>query len=182
MKKRIGILCISMLLGGMCLAQEAVSGAPNKEDVMKFMDLMHVRQQMTQLMDGMKQSARVGAEAGFKQEIPNPTSDQLEKVDALADVVFGDMPIGEIIDAMIPIYQKHISKADLNAIVAFYSSPVGQRLLEEQPAILSEAMEAGQGIMLQKLPAMQERLKASVTKFANEELAKANDQKKPTAN
>jgi hypothetical protein len=186
MKTLIGSLCILVLLAANCFAQETNSEAPaalaSKEDVVRFMDLLHLRQTMGQLMDGMRQSARVGAEAGFKEEIPDATPEQLGKVDELADAIFAEMPIDEIIQAIIPIYQKHIAESDLKAIVAFYSSPVGQRLLKEQPAMMAEAMQAGQGIMLKKLPALEERLKATISQFANEELAKAANSKKPTAN
>jgi uncharacterized protein len=47
------------------------------------------------------------------------------------------------VDAIVPIYQKHLTKADLEALTQFYGSPVGQKILNEMPAILSESMEAG---------------------------------------
>jgi hypothetical protein len=186
MKKLIGSLCVLVLLALNCVAQETNSGAPavlaSKDDVVRFMDLLHTRRMMNQLMDGMRESTKAGAEAGFKQEIPDATPEQLGKVDGLADAIFADMPIDEMIQAIIPIYQKHIAEADLQAIIAFNSSPVGQRFLNEQPAMMAEAMQAGQGIMLQKFPAMQERLKAKISELATEELAKAAKSKKPTAN
>jgi hypothetical protein len=183
MEKRILSFCILVLLGASCIGQEANSGTlADKEDVVRFMDLMHLRATMEQLMEGVKQSARTGAEAAFKQDIPDASAEQLKKVDGLTDAIFGDMPINEIIAAMVPIYQKHITKSDLQAIIAFYSSPVGQRLLKEQPAMMAEGMQAGQTIMLQKLPAMQERLKTKISQLANEELAKASSGKKPPSN
>jgi hypothetical protein len=39
---------------------------------------------------------------------------------------------------MIPIYQSHFSESDLNQIVTFYSSPDGQKVLKEMPAMSAE--------------------------------------------
>ncbi len=52
---------------------------------------------------------------------------------------------------MIPIYQRHLTKTDLDAVISFYASPVGQKLLKEQPAMMAESMQAGQNIMLSKV-------------------------------
>ncbi|MFZ0800325.1 MAG: DUF2059 domain-containing protein [Terriglobales bacterium] len=98
----------------------------------------------------------------------------------MTETVFKDLPVDEIIDAMVPIYQKHLTKSDLEAVIAFYSSPVGQKLLKEQPAMMAEGMRAGQDIMMRKLPDIEERLKTKVAQFADEELRGINPDKKQT--
>jgi len=60
--------------------------------------------------------------------------------------MFSALPMDEMVDAIIPIYQKHLTKADLAAVTAFYSSPAGQKILKELPAIMSESMQAGGAI------------------------------------
>jgi hypothetical protein len=134
---------------------------------------------MDQLLEGMKKGMKAGAEAGFKQKIEKPTAEQLEAVNRLTDAVFKDFPTDEIIDSVIPIYQRHITKSDLDAIVAFYSSPVGQRLLKEQPAIVAESMQAGQEIMLRKIPELKDRLNTKVAELAAHELQKSDPPQKP---
>jgi len=173
------VLCV-LVLASASIAQApapaANPGAPSKEDVMRFLDLMQVRSRMVQMMDGMKAAMKNGAEAGLKQQLPNPTPAQLEKADALADVVFKDMPIDEMFNAIIPIYQRHLTKADLDAAIAFYSSPAGQRLLKEQPAMMTEGMQAGQDIMLKKIPDLTQRLNTEIAALAKQE---ANDKDAP---
>ena len=75
--------------------------------------------------------------------MPDATPEQLAKVDKFAESIFNDMPVDEMIEVMIPIYQKHLTKSDLDSISAFYVTPVGQKLLREQPAMTQEAMKAG---------------------------------------
>ncbi len=49
-------------------------------------------------------------------------------------------PVEEMIADSIAVYQRHVSRDDADALIAFYSSPVGQRLLDAQPAIMQEYM------------------------------------------
>lgn len=116
---------------------------PDRADVVKFLDLMHARAQMIETLTEMTKQMKMGAEDGFKQKVPDATPEQLAKVDKLFDSLFASLPIDEMMDAIVPIYQKHLTKSDLAAITAFYSSPVGQKVLKELPAIMSESMQAG---------------------------------------
>jgi uncharacterized protein len=119
------------------------SDVPSKAEVLKFLDLMHSKAQMVQALDGMAKQMRLGAEQGFKAKVPDATPEQLARVDQLFDGIFKTLPIDDMLDAIVPIYQRHLTKADLVAVTAFYSSPPGQKILKEMPAIMSEAMQAG---------------------------------------
>ncbi len=159
--------------------QTADSAKPTREQVVQFLDLMHAKQQMVQVLDGMKAAHKKGSEEGFKSMVPDASADQLAKVDALTDETLRDMPIDEMFEAMIPIYQRHLTKTDLDAIVTFYRSPAGQRLLKEQPAMMAEGMQAGQDIMLKKLPEILDHLKTRVAQLAAEEKSKTASGDKP---
>jgi hypothetical protein len=123
--------------------QSSDADVPDKAEVVKFLDLMHARQQMVQVLDGMAKSMRQGAEDSFKQRVPDATPEQLAKLDKICDTILGAMPIDEMVDAIVPIYQRHLSRTDLAAISAFYSSATGQKILNEMPSILSESMQVG---------------------------------------
>ncbi len=51
---------------------------------------------------------------------------------------------GEFVDSVVPLYSRTFTLAELNALLAFYRSPFGQRLLEVQPVIMQESMQLGQ--------------------------------------
>jgi len=172
-RKALSLIILGVSLAAVALAQGAGAEAASKEDILRFMDLMQLRARMDQLVAGMKQGMKVGAEAGFRQKIANPTPDQLEAIDKLVNSAWQDFPLDELIDAIVPIYQRHLTKADVGAIVAFYSSPVGQKLLREQPAMMAEGMQAGQEIMLRKIPELTGRLNTEVAKLADQELQKS---------
>lgn len=167
-------LIVCLCFAGTAFAQDSAAKPEmaTKEQVMQFLNLMQVRDRLVQMMDGMKKGMATGAEAGFKQKVPDPTPAQLKMIHTITDTTFQDLPIDEMIDGMIPVYQRHISKADLDAIVAFYSSAVGQRFLKEQPAMMSEGMQVGQEIMMKRLPDLTRRLDERISKLAADEAEK----------
>ena len=48
---------------------------------------------------------------------------------------------GEIIERLIPVYDKNFSEQELGELIKFYQSPVGQKTLEATPKIMSEALD-----------------------------------------
>lgn len=146
MKKFVpfGLACLLLAFPTIGFAQQTDNpDVPDRADVVKFLDLMHARTQMTQVVDGMVEQMKVGARDGFKQRVPDATPEQLAKLDKIFDSLFASLPLDDMVDAIVPIYQKHLTKTDLAAVTAFYSSPAGQKILKELPAIMSESMQAG---------------------------------------
>lgn len=52
--------------------------------------------------------------------------------------------IPSLVDSLVPIYDRHFTLDDVNELLAFYRTPVGQRLVEVQPLIARESSETGQ--------------------------------------
>jgi hypothetical protein len=50
----------------------------------------------------------------------------------------------DLLDLCVPIYAKHFSEDDVRAVIAFYETPAGKRLVKAQPLIMQESMQAGQ--------------------------------------
>jgi uncharacterized protein len=171
MKKLMGfgLFCLLLAIPVCAVAQAASdSDAPDKADVVKFLDLMHARAQMEQVLSGMVKQMKSGAEDTFKQKVPDATPEQLAKVDKLFDTMFAALPMDDLLNAIVPIYQKHLTKADLAAVTAFYSSPAGQKILKELPAIMSESMRAGGEIGQKALAAKSEELDRQLAELARE--------------
>jgi len=49
-------------------------------------------------------------------------------------------PPDEMVADMTVLYQQHLSRDDVDGMIAFYSSPAGQHLLDAQPVIAKEYM------------------------------------------
>jgi uncharacterized protein len=137
---------------------KAAAEKASREDVVKYLDALHVRRTMEQMIDGMKKQMKTGAEAGMKHQLPNATPEQIAKITSMVDDSLSEIKVDELIEVVIPIYQEHISKADLQQVLAFYQSPVGQRLLDEQPAMMQESMQKSSELMQTKLPEIFKKL------------------------
>lgn len=52
--------------------------------------------------------------------------------------------VGQLVDMLTPIYQKHLTEADLQSVISFYETPAGKKFAEKTPLITQESMLAGQ--------------------------------------
>lgn len=52
--------------------------------------------------------------------------------------------INQLVNLVLPIYQKHLTEADLLSVIAFYETPAGKKFAEKTPLITQESMVAGQ--------------------------------------
>jgi hypothetical protein len=170
---RKAVLLLFLVLGSLPLcAQQSVAeiaaqakaahalpaNAPTREQVLTLFDLLQVRQNMAAMMDGVKKAAQAGAEQSFRQRVPDPTPKQLELLNKLMEDAFGDMPLNELVDAIVPVYQSHLTKSDIDEIIRFYSSPVGQKLLREQPQMMQEGMKAASEIQQKRMEGISQKM------------------------
>ena len=57
-----------------------------------------------------------------------------------------------------PIYHKYLTLADINALIDFYNSPVGKKVISVMPQITQEAMQGGQQLAQSIGPKLEKRL------------------------
>jgi hypothetical protein len=126
-------------------AQTTVSIAPDaasKEDVKKLFDVMASREQMSQLMQQVFAQMRKMNREEIKKRRPEITEADLTRMDQQSEDLIKTFPLDEMLNDMIPIYQRHFSKSEIDALTAFYSSPPGQKFLHEMPAVTAETMRS----------------------------------------
>ncbi|PRY55548.1 hypothetical protein B0I27_101520 [Arcticibacter pallidicorallinus] len=68
--------------------------------------------------------------------------------------------IGQLVDMLTPIYQKHLTEKDLQGVISFYETPSGKKFAEKTPLITQESMLAGQEWGKQIATKVVERLQA----------------------
>ena len=93
------------------------------------------------LTTSMQQSKQIARDT-IKKKQPELTEEQLKRMDALMDNFVKTLDLSGILDDVIPVYQRHLTKQDVSAMLAFYDSPTGRKILREQPAMMAEAMQA----------------------------------------
>jgi uncharacterized protein len=158
-----------------------------KEQLTKMFELMRIREQvasLTEMMPALMQQQMTAQMKQMKQDHPEMASVTEEEQQATTEIMSKSMeraanlyPFDEMLADMTGLYQKYMTRSDVDGIIAFYSSPAGQHLLDMQPAILQEYLP----LVMQR---MQDRIKTVTGEMTKELMAsiktKAPDVNKPT--
>jgi hypothetical protein len=73
-----------------------------------------------------------------------------------------NIPWDDILEGMVPAYQKHFTKGDMDALTAFYSSPTGQKVMREMPGLMADSMEIMMPIINKHVEKVSHRLQDEV--------------------
>lgn len=66
--------------------------------------------------------------------------------------------LDDLVEMLVPVYQKHLSQEDLNSLIAFYQTPAGKKYAEKTPLIMQESMQVGQQWGMQIAQKIQQKL------------------------
>ncbi len=142
----VGRACVSLiLLLGLAvrlLGQSAAEAPATRDDILALFNLMHVRDQVEPAMQFIAKQQRAIIHDNLKRQTPRVSPEDLARLDQFTTDIMKDLPVDGMLDDMVPVYQRHLTKSDVEAMSAFYSSPTGQKLLREMPAMTAESMQA----------------------------------------
>jgi hypothetical protein len=151
---------------------------PTKEQLIKLFEVMRVREQMQSMMKILPAMMQQQMQAQMKSLAPNlPGGDArtpeqqavtAKMMSTYMDKILSAYSINDMMDDMAAVYQRHLSRTDVDAFIVFYQSPAGQHLLEQQPIIMQEAM-----------PLMMSRMQKAVNEIAAEIVKEKLESLKP---
>lgn len=118
-------LFFTLIFSSMTVLAEPAS----KESIRVMMDKTGAGDMGVQMMNQMLPA--------LKQMLPN--APETFWVDIMAE-----MNANDIIEMVIPVYQKYLTDEDVQQINSFYDTDAGKKLIRVQPAIMQESMELGQ--------------------------------------
>jgi len=174
-------LCLAICVP--VLAQQSDVDAPaSKEDVQRYLDAMNSREMMRQMVEAMSKPMHQMVHDQYvkdKDKLPPDFEEQMNKV---MDDMFREMPWNDILQAMAPAYEKHLTKGDIDNLVAFYSSPTGQKLLREMPAIMGEAMQTAMPIIQKYVDGMNQLVQQQMAQMLKDPGQKAGKGASTVAN
>jgi hypothetical protein len=146
-----------------------------REDVMKLFDIMKIHEQMILLMDTVAKQQRTMIHETMRKRMPQITDQELARLDQFTSEIMKDMNLDGMLDDMVPVYQKHLSKSDVDSMNVFYSSPTGQKLMKEMPAMTAESMQAAGP----RMQAMMDKMMDRIEKMAEEDRNKEKGSQRP---
>jgi uncharacterized protein len=142
MRKLRILLLLSLSLSSVAQTVQPTDAPASKDQILKLFDVMDIRKQSRLMMQSMEQQMRTTNVQAMKARYPQITPEQLDRINKISAESMKDFPLDAMLDDMIPIYQKHLTSTDVDAMIAFYSSPTGKKLMQQLPQITQEAMQA----------------------------------------
>jgi hypothetical protein len=137
------VLTLSLCAGAQTTTTVSIApDAASKEDVKKLFDVMASREQIKQMMQQVFTQMRSLNREELKKRHPDITQEEIARMDHESEDLLKNFPLDAMVSDMIPIYQRHFTKSEIDALTAFYASPAGQKFLHEAPALTAETMKA----------------------------------------
>ena len=136
-----GLLVVVMSLSVPLATAQTAAPAPSAEALAAAKELvstMHLADQFKALMPAILQS--------LKPAIVQGRSEVDRDFDSLTPVMLDSFQAryNELSDAMAVVYANNFAADDLRGLIAFYKSPLGQKMLEKTPTVTKQSLVAGQ--------------------------------------
>lgn len=158
--KIFGAALVGVLLGTLCSAQDASPVAdansdqniaaaarankqakidPQKEaDIRRLLQVMGAERAMTQAMANMETNIKPLLTSSFAA---GEYRDRL--IQLFFDKFHSKIDLQELTGLAMPVYDKYLSDADVKGLIEFYSTPLGQKVINVLPNIVAESGEKG---------------------------------------
>jgi len=173
MKKFLALLAVLAVLAVLVspvFSQEKADKDKEKRysDIKRMLDAT----QATKMIDQMKAGMKGNMGKLFHDMVKDKDLEMTDEVKKLYDEHMAKsydsgmkiINIEEMMNDMIPSYDKYMSNEDVLAIIAFYESPAGKRMIEAAPKIMMEYM-----------PKMMDKMKSGMEKVKKESEANSKE-------
>ncbi len=140
--------------------------APRRAQAELLLNAMHTEQILTNATTKVYQMVdKFGQNAVAQPNVPAEQKAAVQKAQEDAHAAIGqqlswDAVKGDFIQA----YAEAFSEDDLKGLVAFYNSPLGQKLVEKQPAVTEKMGRLTQQKMMAVMPAIMQKIKEAAQK------------------
>jgi hypothetical protein len=166
MKRVLALIFFCLVFTASGIAQQAQPAGPDvpatKEDVEAYLQAIHYHESMANMIQAMAKPMHDMVHQEFMKDKDKLPADFEARLDREMDDMWKNMPFDEMVQAMVPVYQKYLTRGDLQAMTAFYESPAGEKLLKEMPAIMSESMQNMVPIMSRYMDTVKARLQDEI--------------------
>jgi len=133
------LLACFLLVSTSCRLSSSGDAPASREDVERYFQAIHEREQLNYSTELIKEQMH-----RWFVDYLNRQSNLPPNFVATLDkgMESFEVPVDETVQAEIPIYQRHFTKRDIDALIAFYSTPIGKKYINESPSIDAEVAQA----------------------------------------
>jgi hypothetical protein len=131
----------------------APADRPSKEQLVRLFEVMRIRSQMDEMLkmvpaalqqqlQNEEENVEPNHPVGAGELTPEQKAAEQKVTQKYIELSTSLYPTDEMVNDMVEVYQRHLSRADVDGIIAFYRSTPGQHILDAQPLMAKEVMPA----------------------------------------
>jgi uncharacterized protein len=137
---------------------------PSDESINKMMAVMHVEKMLDQMVTQINNGMKAGMDQGIQQSLHGQELNAGQRAavekfkDQLAAMMREELSMSKLKDVYLQAYRETFTQQEVDSIIAFYSTPGGQAVVEKIPVAMQKAATLTQGRMgpmIQKMQSMQ---------------------------
>jgi hypothetical protein len=159
----IATLCLA--LATPLIAQTTSDTPATREEVEHYMQVMHSCELNQQMLVAMTKPLHQMVGDIYAKDRDNLPSDFEPRMNQFLDDMLHEFSFDKVQEKPIPLYQKHFTAEDLNALAAFYSTPTGQKVLKEMPSLMADSMQITMPIMREQIDRMSRRMQDQIAQM-----------------
>jgi hypothetical protein len=183
MKRFLLSLSACLVLVPIGVSQQSAADVPaTKEDVQRYLDVMRTREMIAQSLEAMSKPMHQMLHERYIKDKDKLPADFEARMDKMMDDAMNSFPWEEFLQSMVPIYQKHFTKGDIDGVVAFYATPTGQKLLKEMPGMMADMMQVMMPLLHKHTDAMKERVQQQVAAMLKSSEAASSEKSQASPN
>lgn len=156
-----------ILIALAALAHPAAVCASPEKLAEELITLMKVDETIKQGME-MSRKAMMMQTQQLAGRMSDPA--QLEKIrahqDKVMDLIESEMSWDRIKGQYVELYAAIFTESELQGLIEFYRSPVGQAFIRKQPELMQRSMDLNQRMMMQLQPKLMHMMKDAALKAA----------------
>jgi uncharacterized protein len=156
----IPALCLAFSATG--LAQTADTDSATADQVELLLRTMHSHDMIQRTMEAMLKPMDQMFHDQFKKDGKKVPADFEPRFTRMVNDILTNMPWEQMTQATVPVYQKHFTNGDVNNLIAFYTSPTGQKFLQEMPEVTGEGMQVMMPIVRKYMNDAQARMQQQI--------------------
>ena len=154
MKNLISLIFLSLLLGPGSLALASDKEKELHDKIVQLLELTGAISIGQQMGEAVSQQMILA----FREQNPNIPPRAFEIIKEVVVETMNESS-GDIIEPIVSLYEKYYSEKDIDAMVSFYNSPVGRKMIETTPAVMQESVQIGGDFGRKLVPAINEEIR-----------------------
>ncbi|WP_066272547.1 DUF2059 domain-containing protein [Hydrogenophaga palleronii] len=150
-------LAAALLAGALAFTSAAHAAPPSDASIATLLTVTQANKMVETMYGNMEQTIRQAMQQATAGK--TLTAEQARVIELaparLANVLREEVTWAKLEPSMVQIYRDTFDQAEIDGLIAFYQSPIGQSFVTKMPIVMQRSMEASQTQLQAFLPKLQ---------------------------